>query len=157
MSVDVPQMPFLLALVKSTEWCVVALHVDCWLKPLSLYRLLRISWLYVKRLFIYNHVHCNQSEFQQLIIRTFSLCIKLPLLRDFTRRTHHDAWDTHQQVVCCFRNVIRLHDTRAIGIVQCVRKVAVHLTFKRPSADRFISSPSPYRAVNNFLLGYKNQ
>jgi len=31
------------------------------------------------------------------------------------------------------------------------------LSFQRRSADRFIQSPSPYRAVNTFHLGYKNQ
>jgi hypothetical protein len=31
------------------------------------------------------------------------------------------------------------------------------LTFKRQSADCFILNPSPYRAVNTFHLGYKNQ
>jgi hypothetical protein len=31
------------------------------------------------------------------------------------------------------------------------------LTIYRRSADRFISRPSPYRAVNTFHLGYKNQ
>ena len=31
------------------------------------------------------------------------------------------------------------------------------LTLYRRSADRFIKRPSPYRAVNTFHLGYKNQ
>jgi hypothetical protein len=35
--------------------------------------------------------------------------------------------------------------------------VLVYLTFKRRSADCFIQRPSPYRAVNTFHLGYKNQ
>jgi hypothetical protein len=35
--------------------------------------------------------------------------------------------------------------------------VKYNLTFKRRSADCFTYRPSPYRAVNSFQLGYKNQ
>jgi len=41
--------------------------------------------------------------------------------------------------------------------IKILKISCLYLTLYRRSSDRFISRPSPYRAVNTFHLGYKNQ